>query len=96
MAKALQTELASAFKKKKKMLTTWLVTSGKCHFFFFFLIPKLLNFITIFAYYAVHLPEDWMVHVKLHFYVNTFHIWSGLGGMNFVWPEECSMQSEFP
>ena len=94
MAKALQTELASAFKKKKNSHRLighqWKVSQ------LFFLIPKLLNFITIFAYYAGHLPENWMVHVKLHFYVNTFHIWSGLGGMNFVWPEECSMQSEFP
>ena len=94
MAKALQTELASAFKKKKKCSPLdWSPVESVT---FFFKIPKLLNFITIFAYYAVHLPEDWMVHVKLHFYVNTFHIWSGLGGMNFVWPEECSMQSEFP
>ena len=37
-----------------------------------------------------------MVHAKLDFYVNIFHIWSGLCGMNFVWPKEHSMQSEFP
>ena len=51
-------------------------------------------FRTIFAYYVGHLPENWMVHMKLH-YVNNFHVWSGLGGMNFVWPKERSMQSEF-
>ena len=37
-----------------------------------------------------------MVHTKLHFYVNSFHVWSRLGGINSIWPKECSMQSEFP
>ena len=37
-----------------------------------------------------------MVHIILHFYLNTFHIWTGWGGINFVWPKEHSMQSEFP
>ena len=67
-----------------------------CHHFVFFKSLNCYIFRTIFAYYARHLPESWMVHVKLHFYVKTFHIWSGLGGMNFVWPKERSMQSEFP
>ena len=42
------------------------------------------------------MPKNWMVHAKLDFYVNIFHIWSGLCGMNFVWPKEHSMLSEFP
>ena len=79
------------------LLTVCLVTGGKC-------VTnkerkKSLNckiFRTVFAYYAGQLPENWMVHVKLRLYVNTFHVWFGLGGMNFVWPKERSMQSEFP
>ena len=37
-----------------------------------------------------------MVHTKLHFYVNIFQVWSRLGGINFIWPKEHSMLSEFP
>ena len=97
MAKALQTALASAFKiiifcsqfvwspvesvsQIKKEKNPWIV--------------KFLEL--FFAYYAGQLPENWMVHVKLHLYVNTFHVWFGLGGLNFVWPKERSLQSEFP
>ena len=42
------------------------------------------------------MPKNWMVQAKLDFYVNISLIWSGLGGMKFVRPEEHSMQSEFP
>ena len=66
-----------------------------CHKYFFISL-NCYRFRTIFAYYAGHLPENWMVHVKLHFYDNICHVWSRLGCMNSVWPKERSMQSEFP
>ena len=92
---ALQTALASLFKKNLLAHCLFGHWWKICQKYFF----KSLNcyiFRTIFAYYAGHLHENWMVHVKLHFDVNTFHVWSGWGGMNFVWPKEHSMQSEFP
>ena len=97
MAKVLQTALASAFKTTTYLVTDCLVTGGKCVTNkIFYKNPKIVAFLELFAYYAGHLPENWLVLVKLHFYVNTFHVRSGLGGMNFVWPKECGMQSEFP
>ena len=92
MAEALQTALASAFKNRFFCYSLWSQVESVSAIIF--VIPKLfIKKQTIFVYYAGHLSENWMVHTKLHFYVNIFHVWSGLGGMKFVWPKECSMQS---
>ena len=81
--------------KKKKNLFVWSLVESVLPFYLFLSLNCYI-FRTTFAYYAGHLPENWMVHAKLHFYVKTFHDWSGLGGMNLIWPKEHSMQSEFP